>query len=169
MILVTVGTGQYPFDRLIEAVDSLAAQSSLHDDVFIQRGSCTYAPKSCRFEDWIPFQQMMEYIRKASMVISHAGVGSIVLCCQHGHRPIVMPRRPAFGELVDDHQLAFARKLHALGIVRNVEDASDVGAAIRQARVSRKSTREKSTTNELIAFLRGQCSRWELAARTESE
>ncbi len=64
------------------------------------------------------------------MVVCHAGVGSIVLARRYGHRPIVMPRRPRFGEHVDEHQLQLTRRLAEAGIVTVVEDAGQLAAAV---------------------------------------
>jgi UDP-N-acetylglucosamine transferase subunit ALG13 len=63
-------------------------------------------------------------------VISHAGVGSIMVALSHGKRPIVVPRLERFGEAVDDHQLQVATLLDRAGRVTAVDDLADLGAVV---------------------------------------
>jgi UDP-N-acetylglucosamine transferase subunit ALG13 len=50
----------------------------------------------------------MSAYASADVVVSHAGVGSTIEALDSGHFPIVVPRRAAFGEHVDDHQVPLA-------------------------------------------------------------
>ena len=61
-----------------------------------------------------------------------AGIGSVLLALAHGKRPIVMARRQALGENVDDHQVAFARRLHEAGLVQAVENAEELARAVSE-------------------------------------
>ena len=45
MTFVTLGTQNFPFDRLLELVDRLIGDGILHGEVFAQSGCSTYAPK----------------------------------------------------------------------------------------------------------------------------
>ena len=64
------------------------------------------------------------------MVVTHAGVGSILTCLLNGKRPVVVPRLAGLGEHVDDHQLELARRLRDIDVVTLVEDSTDLRAAI---------------------------------------
>src|SRR5262249_33625213 len=66
--------------------------------------------------------EVVELVRKARAVVSHAGVGSMLTALANGKRPIIVPRLHRFGEAVDDHQLQFARRLEAAGLVTLVQD-----------------------------------------------
>ena len=55
-----------------------------------------------------PFDELVEHVRRARVVVSHAGVGSVLTALANGKRPVVVPRLHRFGEAVDDHQLPFA-------------------------------------------------------------
>ena len=54
-----------------------------------------------------------ELVREARIVVTHAGVGSILLALTNGKRPFVVPRLRAFGETVDDHQLESSSTIRA--------------------------------------------------------
>jgi UDP-N-acetylglucosamine transferase subunit ALG13 len=122
MILVTVGTNEQPFDRLIRAVEPLELEESL----VVQHGSCATAGGRGRWVDFVPFEELEALMREARIVVAHAGVGSVMLARQCGKRPMVVPRRLHLGEAVDDHQLPIARRLHASGAVELVEQLEDL-------------------------------------------
>jgi UDP-N-acetylglucosamine transferase subunit ALG13 len=130
MILVTLGTNEQPFDRLVGA----AAQLDLDEPLLVQYGASREPHGLGEWVDFMPFDALADAMRRASVVVSHAGVGSIMLARRCGKRPLVVPRRRALGEAVDDHQLHLARRLDQLGVVSVVEDMSELAAAIVAAR-----------------------------------
>ncbi|MEI3283323.1 MAG: glycosyltransferase [Enterocloster sp.] len=79
MIFVTVGTHEQPFNRLIQKVDELKCDGVIKDDVIIQTGFSTYAPKNCQWNKLIPYQQMVKNVADARIVITHGGP-AILLC-----------------------------------------------------------------------------------------
>jgi UDP-N-acetylglucosamine transferase subunit ALG13 len=120
---LTVGSTWYPFDRLIKAVDELAAGS--REEFFLQTGKNTYQPKNAKWKPYLSFQEMVEIIKKSRIVISHAGAGTILLCLNLGKSPIVVPRDPARGEHIDHHQNELCERLAKEGrltIVHNLEE-----------------------------------------------
>ena len=59
---------------------------------------------------------MLASVRAAAdLVISQVGPGTIADANRAGHRPIVVPRDPRLGEVVDDHQVAFGEFMAARG------------------------------------------------------
>jgi UDP-N-acetylglucosamine transferase subunit ALG13 len=80
--------------------------------------------------EYLPFDEVVAYIRKARAVVMHAGVGSVMISLANGKRPIVMARRQEFGEHVDDHQLELARRMDATGLATFVDDQDALGAAL---------------------------------------
>ena len=108
MIFVTVGTHEQPFDRLIKCMDALKASGTIEDEVFIQTGYTDYAPVHCNWSKLLSYSDMEKYVREARIVITHGGPSSFIMPLQIGKVPIVVPRQEAFGEHVNDHQLAFA-------------------------------------------------------------
>jgi len=149
VIFVTVGTNEARFDRLLKALEDLPAGT----DMFVQHGPSPIRPAGATCTDYISFDEMSERIRRAQVVVTHAGVGSVLTALLNGARPIVVPRLQRFGEAVDDHQLEFGRRASAAGFVTLVEDADTLLAAI---------TRHQETTppppspdERLVADLRG--------------
>ena len=113
MIFVTVGT-QGQFDRLIRTVDEWAGVHG-RADVFAQTGPSDYHSKHIRRERFIDPTEFRKRVEAASLVISHAGMGSIITALERGKRIIVMPRRASLGEHRNDHQLATAKRFAEQG------------------------------------------------------
>jgi UDP-N-acetylglucosamine transferase subunit ALG13 len=126
MIVVTVGTHEQPFDRLLRAVAALPGDEPL----LVQYGTSTVPHGRGEWVDYMSFDELAERSRAARVFICHAGVGSIVLARRCGHRPIIMPRRPRHGEHVDEHQMELARRLSAAGLATLVEDERSLAAAV---------------------------------------
>lgn len=153
MIFVTVGSEQFPFDRLIRAVDDLARQGVLRD-VYCQTGASTYRPQHCQWAPFLPFHEMIERIRASELVIAHGGVGITLLCLQQGKIPVLAPRRPVLGEHVDDHQLRFAIHLEQLNKAVTIREMRELEKAIKKQNElqkayegSRKSSSQPQTSS----------------------
>lgn len=129
MILVTVGTHEDPFDRLITALDDLVEAGQIDEGVLIQRGYSAPA-RSCESVDLMPYQQLQHAMADARIVVTHGGPASIMQALAAGKVPIVVPRQPAFGEHVDEHQVDFTRRMQDRVVA--VYDIADLGPAIDQ-------------------------------------
>lgn len=126
MILVTVGTNEARFDRLLSALDGLAGDEPL----YVQHGPSPVRPRGATCVAYLPFDELAALIRDARVVVTHAGVGSTIAALVNGKRPVVVPRLARFGEAVDDHQVPFGRRLHEAGLVELVEDPAGLAEAI---------------------------------------
>lgn len=129
MIFVTVGTNEAPFDRLVAAVAALPPGEKL----VVQTGSSNLRPAHATCHEYLPYERVLEHCRHARVVVTHAGVGSVMTAMSCGKRPIVVPRLARYGEAVDDHQLDWARRLIALELVTVVEDVGLLATALRRA------------------------------------
>ncbi|HEY8607984.1 MAG TPA: glycosyltransferase [Noviherbaspirillum sp.] len=108
MIFLTVGT-QLPFDRLVAAVDEWAATGGV--PVFAQTAAGKYRPRHCEHADYVPPSLADDLFRKADLIVSHAGMGSILTALKYRKRILILPRKAALGEHRNEHQLATARWL----------------------------------------------------------
>ncbi len=124
MIFVTVGTERFSFDRLIRAVDGL--KSALQgEEVFMQIGHATHIP-SFPHERFIPFVEFCKKVREARIVISHAGAGTLLMCVDSGKVPIMMARKQAYNEHIDDHQQMLAERMVEQGRILLIEKPEDL-------------------------------------------
>jgi len=124
-IFVTVGT-ELPFDRLVVAVDEWAARNGCADEVYAQIGESDVVP---RHIGWVRFIEKPEFDRifdQAEVIVSHAGMGTILSALDRQRRLLVMPRRASLGEHRNDHQLATTNRLVALDQVQVATDTDDL-------------------------------------------
>ncbi|BCJ55169.1 glycosyl transferase [Actinoplanes sp. NBRC 14428] len=114
-VVVTLGTHErFTFPRLLTRLVGLLPPEW---DILWQVGSTVIdkMPAGARRE--VPAAEMRQAMAEADVVISHAGVGSALAAMQAGKRAIYVPRRKAYGEHVDDHQVAMARELEGRKLV----------------------------------------------------
>ncbi len=130
MIFVTVGTHEQPFDRLVEAVDGLKERGGVKGEVFIQTGYSSYTPRFCDYSDFIGFNEMIERMKRADIVITHGGTGSIMLVLYSGKIPVVVPRQKRYGEHIDDHQVRFCEKMEGKGKLLAVYETGDLESVL---------------------------------------
>ena len=112
MIFVSVGM-QMPFDRMCKAVDEWAGKAG-RNDVFMQIGDTEWKPVHCEYENMISPPKFREMIEKASVLVMHAGIGSIVTGIECGIPMILMPRFARLKETRNEHQTATLRRMEHL-------------------------------------------------------
>lgn len=125
MIFVVVGN-RYGFDRLLRGVDELVGEGVIAPTVIAQTGESEYRPRHCEFARYFEGATFDRHVRDADALIGHAGSGTIASALAQTKPLLVMPRRAAFGEHVNDHQVATARRFGELGSVLVAEEVTDL-------------------------------------------
>ena len=128
MIFVTVGT-DLPFDRMVRVVDEWALESG-RLDVFAQIGEGGWEPKHMRFANFLAPPEFAEHFAKARVIISHAGMGTILTALCHEKPILVMPKKASLGEHRNEHQTATARRMMELAGVNAAFDESELRAKL---------------------------------------
>lgn len=113
MIFLTIGTHE-PFDRLVRAVDDWCLATGRQETLF---GQITepraggYVPQHFR---WVSRLSPVDYaaqVARADLLVSHAGMGSILTALHMGKPIVIMPRRGHLRETRNDHQFTTAQRL----------------------------------------------------------
>ena len=120
-VVVSLGTAEsYGFRRLLDRLVPLLAGA----EVTWQTGATDVSGLGIEGHDKLPHDQLSRAIAEADAVVSHAGTGAALTALEHGHRPVLVPRRVAHHEHVDDHQQQIAAELarRELAVAREVED-----------------------------------------------
>ncbi|GMN01979.1 glycosyltransferase [Erythrobacter sp. MTPC3] len=129
MILVTVGM-QLGFDRLIAAMDALALQLDM--PVIAQTGVGEFKPLNMEASSRIAPDEFEKLVQQSRLIVSHAGIGT-VLTAQRFQKPIVLiPRRAKLGEHRNDHQLATAEKLEGRPGILIAQDETQLAGKIHE-------------------------------------
>lgn len=158
-ILVTVGMGPWPFDRLIGAIAPLCTDH----EVFAQTGTATVQPP-CPHRAFVPFDEIHERIGAADVVITHAG--NTVRLVQRAHKvPIAVARQAGLGEMSNDHQVGYLRLEEVSGPVMAVWDVARLpeavaGHGVQQARLlHERPVAPAATPGHIIETLDSLCAR----------
>ena len=129
MIFVTVGSRNYPFDRLFKKLDELYENGTLKEKMFAQIGTSKYIPKHYDYKDFISPEEFNEYIDEADIVISHGASGSIMKALNADKKVIVVTRLEKYGEHINDHQIqnneAFASNHYVLDAGLELENLAE--------------------------------------------
>jgi UDP-N-acetylglucosamine transferase subunit ALG13 len=116
LIFVTVGNAKQPFKRLLDGIEALVRAGRIDGaSVCIQRGH--NAPRSVGVRADVPFfspEEFQRLVDEAAVIVCHGGAGSLSHVFKTGKIPVVMPRRKAYGEHVDD-QFNLVEQLAASG------------------------------------------------------
>ena len=124
MIFVTVGS-DLPFDRLVQAVDQWAHRRNMKD-VFAQIGEAGYKPGFIASKKFLGPTEFRDRFASASLIISHAGMGTILSALQHEKPILVMPRLAGLREVRNEHQLATSRRLLEMGKINVAFDVDEL-------------------------------------------
>lgn len=127
MILLTVGT-QLPFDRLVRHIDEIAAD--LAEPIYAQIGMGKYEPRHMEWQRVIAPQDFEKLVSSASLIVAHAGIGTLVTAERHGKGLILFPRSAALAEHRNDHQMATIRALAGRDGVAFATSADELRALI---------------------------------------
>lgn len=135
LLFATVGA-TLRFDRLVEMVVDAKRKGLIPERVILQTGDNGPLPQEAGIEahQALPFDQVGDILKRASIVVCHAGTGSIVTALREGCRVIAVPRRFARGEHYDDHQAEITTAFAERGLVIEAEEADDFAAALIEAR-----------------------------------
>jgi UDP-N-acetylglucosamine transferase subunit ALG13 len=124
MIFVTVGT-ELPFDRLVRVVDEWACEHR-RADVFAQIGCTRWHPRYIPYAEFLEPPEFNCWFARATTVVAHAGMGTILSALRYEKPILVMPRRAVLGEQRYEHQLATAKRLLDLGKINVALDETEL-------------------------------------------
>lgn len=116
MILVTVGTEQYTFDRLMNWISLLLKNQLIQEEVVVQYGACQTIPGNVTAHKTVQSNLFAQLVQDARLVISHCGEGTLLMLEEVGTPYVLVPRSVRFQEHVDDHQVELAIALSSIGV-----------------------------------------------------
>ena len=132
MILVTLGTQDKTFPRLIEAVEKQIELGNIIEEVVVQAGSTKYESDKMKIFDFMPIDDFNELYSKADLIITHAGESSIIMGLEQGKKVIAAARLAKYGEHVNDHQLQILDSFVQEGFILPLDDFDKLNEVIEQ-------------------------------------
>lgn len=111
-IFVVVGT-QAGFDRMVKTIDEWNGNNR-EVQIEAQIGDTQFVPENMKSHSFIPPAEFNVLFNQADLIVSHAGIGSILSALQNEKPILVMPRLAKYKEHRNDHQLHTASSFEKL-------------------------------------------------------
>ena len=134
MILVTLGTQDKGFDRLLKAIDREIKKGTITDKVVVQAGYTEYQSDKMEIFDMIDKEALEKLTKEADLIITHGGVGSILTALSYGKTIIAVPRLKKYKEHTNDHQKQIVNRFAKEGYILAAKDLSQLGKMIEKAK-----------------------------------
>lgn len=125
MILVTLGTQNRAFERLLKAVEKAIEMGIIHEEVHVQAGYTTYKSDKMHIVDYFPQEEFDVLIRCADLVITHGGAGTILTALKNNKKVLGAARLSAYGEHVNDHQIQLLSAFEKMGYLIYMDNLED--------------------------------------------
>jgi len=122
MILVILGTWRMPFERPLKEIESLIISGVIKEKVVVQAGVTKFPSTHMEVHDFLDKDDFDRLYREASLIITHAGEGSIILGLQYHKKLITIARLTKYNEHIDDHQLDILNVFSPKGYLLAWED-----------------------------------------------
>ena len=132
MIFVSLGTQDKPFNRIIDYVISLKEnlKELQSERIIIQLGQTKLLKsdneriknlENIIIYDMLKPEKMKNIIKDSDIIITHAGVGTIMECLEMDKEIIVVPRKVENLEHVNNHQEEIAFEMEKKGFLTKVD------------------------------------------------
>ncbi len=148
MILVTLGTNDKKFYRILEEIDRLIETGKIKDRVVVQAGcSADYKTNNMEIFDLIPMDEFSKLMSKCDLLITHGGVGSIIDGLKNNKKIIAVARLKKYNEHHNDHQLQIIENFTNAGYILNLKDISHLEKLIEKAKTFKPKKYVSNTEN----------------------
>ena len=152
MILVTLGTQDKSFHRLLEAVQKQIDNGVIKDEVVVQAGCTKFESYDMKIFDLIDRDEFSKLIEKCDILITHGGVGSILTGLKNNKKVIAAARLSEYNEHVNDHQLQIIENFTNSGYILNLKKFNELDKVLEEIK-NFKPKKYKSNTNNFIKLL----------------
>ncbi len=149
MILVTLGTQDKEFTRVLKEIDRLIDKKVINEEVIVQAGYTKYESKNMKIFDYVPKKKLESYMDQASFIITHCGVGSIFDCLKKDKKVIAVARLSKYKEHNNDHQLELLEEFSKENLIIPVVEMDELESAIKKVKTF-KPAKYKSNNSNMV-------------------
>lgn len=149
MILVTLGTQDKDFSRLLKEIDKQIQEKKIKEKVIVQAGYTKYESNNMELFDLISPDELESLVKKCSVLITHGGVGSILLGLKYQKPIIAAARLKKYGEHTNDHQKQIIKEFEKDGYLLALKDFNCLDKLLVKAKQF-KPKQYKSNTDHFI-------------------
>ena len=152
MILVTLGTQDKSFIRLVKEIDRLVENKVIKEKVVVQLGCTKFKSKNLETFDLIEFDKLEKLTKDASLIITHGGVGSILTGLKYDKKVIALPRLSKYKEHTNDHQIQIVNEFYNTGYILKCDEPKELESVLKQVK-DFKPKKYKSNTANLVKMI----------------
>jgi UDP-N-acetylglucosamine transferase subunit ALG13 len=152
MILVTLGTQDKSFKRLLEAIDRQVELGNIKDKIVVQAGCTKYESKNMEIFDLIPMEKFDDLIKSCDLLITHGGVGSIITGLKNNKKVIAAARLEKYKEHTNDHQLQIIENFSNDGYILGLDNFDELDKVLEKAKKF-KPKKYISNTDKMIKII----------------
>ena len=147
MILVLIGTSDKKFTRLLKAIDKQIEDKRITDKVIVQQGHNNYKTKNMEMFDFLSKDELNELVKKADIIVTHGGVGSIIGALENKKIVIAAARKKEYGEAASDHQEQIIKEFVKRGYILELEDFNKLDEVLEKAKNFKPKTYKSNNAN----------------------
>lgn len=152
MILVTLGTQDKTFPRLLDAIQKQIDLGNIKDKVIVQAGNTKYESNDMEIMGLIDRDRFAELISECDLLITHGGVGSIISGLKNNKKVIAAPRLKKYKEHTNDHQLQIIERFSEAGLILPLFDFEKLDQVLIDVNKF-KPKKYKSNTSNMIKLI----------------
>ena len=152
MILVTLGTQDKSFKRLLDAIQREINNGNIKDRVVVQAGCTKFESKDMEIFDLIDRDKFSELIKDCDLLITHGGVGSILTGLKNNKKVITAPRLKEYKEHTNNHQLEIIEKFASKGLILPLYDFDKLDDVLKEVKKF-KPKKYQSNTDNMIKLI----------------
>lgn len=152
MILVTLGTQDKKFTRLLDAIEKAVEEGAIQERVVVQAGYTPYQSSRMEIFDYLEQDEFRRLLQEADLVITHGGVGTIMTALKSRKKILAAARLAQYKEHLNDHQTQLLETFEKQGYLIYMRDLSDIRPYLEQAKTFQP--REyASNTSHMISLI----------------
>lgn len=152
MILVTLGSQDKPFNRLLEKIEEQIKKGNIKDEVVVQAGFTKFSDKYMKILGLVDREEFQRLIGECNLLITHGGVGSILNALSQNKKVIAVPRLAKYGEVLNDHQIQIVDNFAKEGYILSCHDDDDLGNILKKVEKF-KPNKIKSNTDKMVSLI----------------
>lgn len=104
LILVSLGTQDKSFHRLLKAIEREIIKGNIKDKVIVQAGTTKFESEHMEIFDLVSKDEFDELLASCNLLITHGGIGTILQALKEDKKVLAAARLEKYDEHLNDHQ-----------------------------------------------------------------
>ncbi len=155
MILVTLGTQDKSFIRLLKEIDNQITLGNIKEKVIAQVGYTQFKSDNMKVYEYFSEEDLKKYMQKASLIITHGGIGSVLNALSYNKKIIAFSRLSKYKEHINDHQVQIVNKFAEEGYILTgkISDLSNLLKKVKNFTPKEYKPNNVKFNNMIIKFI----------------